>query len=299
MALGFSGALSRANHLIIGLQLNLVLPRTQVAILELEGKALVLRVGPGSHFNALDAFAVWVARMQALHEFCERESGVGIQVQSPDNASALQARGHVLVLPEKGLQVFPVNIPILPIVDETESQLEREGFGAGHALLQLLKDPVKSNFLFKEARERLLHLGLQGRVLVASVHTSLAHFGPQVSVVAGGKHLEQVFVEQVVSSGLCGKVLNQVGGVGLRGFVDVVAAKEIEDFLGGDSAVAVPVDALEGGLGLEVGQASQVLPLLFDGPLALAYGQQHPVEEQLVWDQEVSAFEGWLGRHFS
>ena len=91
MALGFSGALSSATHLIIGLQLNLVLPRTQVALLELEGKALALRVGLGSHFDALDAFAVWIARTQALHEFCERESAVGIQVQSPDDASALQA----------------------------------------------------------------------------------------------------------------------------------------------------------------------------------------------------------------
>ena len=203
------------------------------------------------------------------------------------------------MLPEKGLQVFTVNIPILPIVDETESQLEREGFRAGHALLQLLKDPVKSNFLFKQTRERLLHLCLQGRVLVARVHAPLAHFGPQVGVVAGGKHLEPVFVEQELSARLCGKVLNQVGGVGLRGFVNVVAAKEVQDFLGGDSAVAVPVDALEGRLGLEAGQASQVLPLLFDGPLALTDGQQHPVEEQLVWNKEFPALEGWLGRHFS
>ena len=100
-------------------------------------------VRPILHHGALVSPTVGLLWLQSVGKLRRRETCISIQVQSPDDGHALGCGGYVIVLPQERLQIFLIDVAILPIVDGVKSFPYAKALGCIHLLFELLSDSVQ------------------------------------------------------------------------------------------------------------------------------------------------------------
>ena len=204
------------------------------------------------HFNTLETLGVRIIRCQPFCEFFETESSVSIEVQTPDDANTFAVRGDVGMFSKERFQVFAVDIPVAPIVYVLECKVHLERFAACDPLLEFFNYPIVSDFLFEKRGEFFFNLGVQSGIYATGMQTSLAKLSSQVRVITGHNYLQEVLVLQEFSLTISRKVLDDVCCVSLSRFINIIGAKVVQNFFGGNSFIIVPVNALKHGMWLKL-----------------------------------------------